>query len=271
MRKSSNLDGFRQDLRDALRVLTRRWGFTLVALVSLTLGLGANTALFSLVDALLLRSLPVADPDRLAIVRRALANSKAVPIDAASLEALGHSTSIYSDAALTAVLPSASVAIGNEPEPGRVVAVATANFFAMLGVSPRAGRVTADGEAVAILSDRFWRARFGRDTAVIGQPITVNGQSYGVAGIAAAGFACVSLDSSVDVWLLQPQCRAAAVSAIARLAPGVSIEQAATATAAGLANVDRARGAADADSVRTTVEPGGQGIEPARGRRAPIR
>ncbi len=76
------VDTIWHDLRYAMRTLTKSWGFTTLAVASLGIGLGANTALFSLIDALLLRSLPVADPARLVLVQRTAANGKAVPIDA---------------------------------------------------------------------------------------------------------------------------------------------------------------------------------------------
>src|SRR5262249_7120016 len=153
-------EAVRQDVRCAARTLTRSWGFTLLAVSSLGLGLGATSALFSLVDALLLRPLPVAAPDRLVIVRRSLATGKVRPIDGPALEAMRGLTPIYAGVALASAVPSPAVSIDGNPEPNRVVVAATANFLTTVGASAAAGRVAGpDGdEAVAVLSDGFWRA-----------------------------------------------------------------------------------------------------------------
>src|SRR5262245_26607308 len=140
------------DLRFAIRSLTKSWGFTLLAVGSLGIGLGANTALFSLVDALLLRSLPVDDPARVVLVQRTGASGKTVPIDAASLEIVQGLTDVYSGAALTTALPSAAVSIDGAPEPARQVFAVTPAFFRTLGVTAEAGRLEAADAAVAVLS-----------------------------------------------------------------------------------------------------------------------
>ena len=263
-------DTIRHDLRYALRALLKNPGFTLLAVASLGIGLGANTALFSLVDALLLRSLPVLEPARLVIVQRTSANGKAAAMDARSLDTIRGLTSIYVDAALSSVLPSAAVTIDNQPEPARQVFTATTGFFSMLGVEAQAGRLH-DTEPVAIISDRLWSARFNRDRSVIGRPLVVNGDVYSIAGVAAPGFLGVSLDSAGDIWLLQPQFRGSAISAIARLAPGVSMAQAAAATDATLSHADLAGPGADRGPLRTSLLPGGQGTSNLRERyRVPL-
>ena len=269
-RGSRSIDAIWHDLRYALRTLTKHRGFTILAVASLGLGLGANTALFSLVDALLLRSLPVSEPERLVLVQRFAENGKAVPIDVAALDVIRGLTSIYSDAALSTALPSAAVTIDHQPEPARQVFTATAGFFSMLGVEAQAGRLH-DAEPSAIISDRFWSARFNRNRGVIGRPIVVNGVAYPVAGVAAPGFLGISLDSAGDIWLLQPQFRGAAISAFARLAPGISIEQAAAATVEPLADADRARPGADQGPIQTSLLPGRQGTSSLRERyRVPL-
>ena len=105
------VDTIWHDLRYAVRTLSKNWGLTALAITSLGIGLGANTALFSLVDALLLRSLPVTHPARLVLVQRTAANGKAVPIEAGSLDVIRGLTTIYSDAALSTALPAATVTI----------------------------------------------------------------------------------------------------------------------------------------------------------------
>src|SRR5262245_40902736 len=152
------------DLRYAMRSLRKSWGFTLLAVASLGLGLGANTALFSLVDALLLRSLPVKEPARIVLIQRSAANGKPPLIDAGPLAVIRGLTTIYEDAALTSALPSPAVSIDNQQEPSRQVFAATSTFFTTLGVSAQAGRLEAsDQTPVAIISDRYWRTRFDAD------------------------------------------------------------------------------------------------------------
>ena len=262
------------DFRFAIRSLTRSRGFTLLAVASLGLGLGANTALFSLVDALLLRSLPVADPASLVLIQRTAANGKAVPIETTLFNIIRGLTNVYAGAALTAALPSAAVTIDNAPEPARQVFVATPGLFTTLGVIAEVGRVEiTNGDAVAVISDRYWRTRFAAERSVIGRAIDVNGQTYPVAGVAAPGFLGVSLDSAGDIWLLQPQFRAVATFAVARLRPGVSRDQATAATAAPLEHADRERPAVSAGEgpIVTSVIPGGQGTSNLRERyRVPL-
>src|SRR5262245_49456721 len=156
------------DLRFALRSLRKSWGFTLLAVGSLGLGLGANTALFSLVDALLLRSLPVADPASLVLVQRPTANGKSASIDVPSLDVIRELTNIYTDAALTVALPSAAVTIDTAPEPSRQVFVATPTFFKTLGAAAELGRLeTTEATPVAIISDRYWRTRFAANRSAV--------------------------------------------------------------------------------------------------------
>src|SRR5262245_51530352 len=159
-----------RDLHVAVRSLTKSWGFFLLAVASLGLGLGANTALFSLVDALLLRSLPVADAERLVLIQRTIAGGKPAPVDAASLDVIRGLTNIYADAALTTALPSPAVTIDNAQEPSRQVFAATPTFFRTLGVRADFGRLEmADAAPVAIISNRYWLARFGADRRIIGR------------------------------------------------------------------------------------------------------
>ena len=127
-------------------------------------------------------------------------------MDGASLDVIRGLTSIYRDASLSSALPSATVSIDDRPEPTRQVFTATADFFSMLGVAAQPARLHAV-EPVAIISDRFWSARFRRDPHVLGRPIVVNGVAFPIAGVAAPGFLGISLDSAGDIWLLQPQFR----------------------------------------------------------------
>ena len=257
------IDTVSRELRYALRSLRKSWGFTVLAVASLGIGLGANTALFSLVDALLLRTLPVAEPERLVLVQRIGANGKAVPLDGASLRVIRELTPIYRDAALSAVLPSAGVTIDTQPEPARQAFTTSATFFQTLGIAAQAGRLH-DSEPIAVISDRFWSARFSRNPDAIGRPLVVDGATYPIAGVAAPGFRGVSLDSAGDIWLVQPQFRGMATSAIARLTPEVTSDQAIAATGAALDNANISERGSDAGPILTSIVPGGQGTSTLR-------
>src|SRR5262245_55547764 len=127
------------DLRDAVRSLRKSWGFTALATASLAIGLGANTALFGLVDALLRRPLPVPDPDRLVLIQREMSNGKRLPIDRTALDVIRGLDAVFANAAVTMPMPSVSVAIDDALEPGRVVHAAAATLFPTLGLAPRLG------------------------------------------------------------------------------------------------------------------------------------
>ena len=243
------VDTIWHDLRYALRTLTKSWGFTTLAVASLGIGLGANTALFSLVDALLLRSLPVADPARLVLVQRTAANGKAVPIDAGSLDVIRGLTSIYQRCR---AVDGASGRDGHDRQSARTGPPGVQGDRRLLlhARRRRSGRTTARRRACRGHQRSVLDARFQRDRSVVGRRIAVNDDAYAIAGIAAPGFLGVSLDSAGDIWLVQPQFRGAAVSAIARLAPGVSIAQAAAATAGPLSDADLPAGAIKARSRR---------------------
>ena len=259
-----------QDLRSAVRSLRKHWGFALLATASLTLGLGSNTALFSLVDALLLRPLPVPQPERLVLIQRVTANGKKMAIDAAALDVIRGLDSVFVDAALTSAVPAPNLSIDGAPEPARVVHTSSATFFPTLGLQPQAGRLTFT-EPAAVISDRYWQIRFDRDATAVGLTVTVNGASYPIVGVAPPEFLGVSLDGAVDIWLLQPRGRVSAASAIARLKNGVPRAYAEAAVSAALDRADRERSGETDAHVATTVIPGGQGTSTLRERyRAPL-
>ena len=223
----------RSDFRLAVRLLVRTPAFTGVALVSLALGVGANAALFSLVDALLIRPLPVRQPHELVFVRQTqLASGKRVPIDRGSFEAIAGMRDVFSGVTASASMFQPSVMIDGAPEPNRVVAQVTGDFFRVMGVGSSAGRLDVDpGTAGLVISDRFWRGRFGGDRGVVGRQIVVNDRPYPVVGVAANRFLGVSLDASVDVWVLAPPPMLSPPAAIGRLQPGVSHAHAQSAVA----------------------------------------
>ena len=183
-----------QDLRFGARMLGKRPGFTAVAVVTLALGIGANTAIFSVVNGLLLRPLPFADSERLAIVWTHSPGANvaqdwpspgqfaAVKAQAAAFEAL-------------ALAQGTSYNLATESGAERIGAVlATSEMFPLLGVRPLLGRVFLPEEdapgrpPTVVLSHGLWQRRFGSDPGVVGRAITLNGQSHEVVGVMPADF-----------------------------------------------------------------------------------
>jgi putative ABC transport system permease protein len=186
------------DIRQALRSLFRSPGFTACAILILALGIGANTAIFSLVDAVLLSPLPaVGAPGELVDLR---GDSLPYPV--------------YQDLAegsrgvarLAAWSPrSMTLAAGGEP--GMIGGlVVSANYFDVLGVRPASGRFfrpadESPGEAVAVLDNGLWKSRFGADPAIVGRTIRLNGVPFTVAGVAPEGFRGTGFGVFPDVWV----------------------------------------------------------------------
>ena len=183
-----------QDLRYGLRMLLRKPAFTLVAVLTLALGIGANTAIFTVVNAVLLRPLPYPEPERIMELGRGYA---ANDINTPNMQRFvfwhEHSQSFEAMAAHRSIGSGVNLAGGDEPEyvPGLRVSV---DFFRVLGVGPAVGRSftkeedSAGGEQVVILSDGLWRRRFGADASLIGKTVSLNSESYTVIGIMPPDF-----------------------------------------------------------------------------------
>jgi putative ABC transport system permease protein len=218
-----------QDLRYGLWMLRRSPGFTFVAVLTLALGIGANTAIFSVVNAVLLKPLPYYDPQRLVSIEDERGDVEYVHWQAES------KTFAY----LVAFI-SGRIYLTGRGEPEQLDSLrVTANLFPALGVAPQLGRAfTAEedrpgGALVAILSHAFWQRRFGGDPAIIGQSLTLDGSSREVIGIMPPGFkfiqkADVLLPRMLNVQqvLARPRGESLFVGKIVgRLKPGISVEQ----------------------------------------------
>ncbi|HEY6404064.1 MAG TPA: ABC transporter permease, partial [Blastocatellia bacterium] len=227
-----------QDLRYGLRMLRRNPGFTFVAVLTLALGIGANTAIFSVVNAVLLRPLPYRDPDRLVMVGHHGGSQGTVTIRATPPDFLEWREQAKVFEQIAAYKSStADITVNGEPE--RLDAgIISANLFATLGVAPALGRAftpeedTADGPPAVILSDSLWRRRFGGDPHVIGRTLKVGAQSHTVVGIMPPEFKVLE---EPDLWLplalnvtkeLSRQGGTFVISMFARLKPGVTLEAA---------------------------------------------
>jgi predicted permease len=206
--------GFSQDLRYALRLLRANPVFSAVAILTLALGIGPNTAIFSVMNTLVLRSLPVPEPDRLVYLRtshqpRGTHNTGNFG-SSFSFDVYAHlrgRQEAFSD--LMAFVPlgvdKVAVRYGTIPEEASASMV-SGNFFTGLGVRAACGRLLAMEDethraAVAVLSHAYWSLRFNEDCGVVGQTIWVKGVPLTIAGVAAKGFIGVESVRATDVWL----------------------------------------------------------------------
>jgi putative ABC transport system permease protein len=210
------LDAIAQDVRYGLRMIRRQPGFSLLIIALVAVGVGANTAIFSLVNAILLRPLPYPAHERLVVVRSVIpATARTYPtLPAAAGEYLLWRSRVPAFDALAAVRPLTQTMTGGG-EPARVeVCRATASLLPMLGVRPAVGRVFREDEdregrgAVALLGYGFWMERFGGDRSVIGRSITLDDTSYTVIGALPRDFrfprggqlgSLIAMPSRVDV------------------------------------------------------------------------
>jgi predicted permease len=244
--------GLTQDLRYALRQLGKAPGFAAVAIVTLALGIGANTAIFSLLDQALLRSLPVKDADRLVILQSA--GSFNGHTSSRTDENFYFSYPMYRDlrdhnSVFSGLIATDWAEVGvqwrNQPElvPAELV---TGNYFDVLGVKPALGRVLVASDdvvpganPVAVLSFSYWRRRFGTDPSIVNQSILINGNPFTILGVAPPGFHSVVLGDTPDVFL--PMTMKAEVmpgvtdlqdrtsrwlNIVGKLKPGFTLEQA---------------------------------------------
>jgi putative ABC transport system permease protein len=225
-----------QDVRYAARLLLRSPGFTLVAIAALALGIGANTAIFSVVDTLLLRPLPYADADKLAVVwehniPRDRKNNVVSPGNFIHWRELNQSFK-----ELAAVSPAFRTTLTGAGDAVELpVQYVSGTLFSVLGVKPALGRdftpqEDAPGVSAVTISDRLWRQRFGADPAIVNRTIMLNGRPNPVVGVMPPGFSI--LDKSVDVWStvgLPPAARTPRgrwMCVVGRVKDGVSMTQA---------------------------------------------
>ena len=223
-----------QDLRYSIRMLVKNPGYTAVALLTLALGIGANSAIFSVVNGVLLRPLSFNDPDSLALIRatnreKGIATHHVSHLDALDWKAQSQS---FDDIALMAYW---TFNLTEVEEPEHIQgALATPNLFQMLGKQPMLGRAFMSEEAqpgkdnVVILGYGLWQRRFGADKNVIGQKLTLNGVVSTVIGVAGADFGYPYND--VDIWAPfvgeQEQRGSRWLLALGRLKAGVTPKQA---------------------------------------------
>jgi predicted permease len=254
-----------QDLRYGFRMLLKQKGLTSVALLSLALGIGANTALFSIVDAMLLKMLPVKEPERLVLFKTVAPQDFSVGsyngssnkdqqtglINRTSFAYVTYQRLREQQGPMSDIFAFGNIGLNLTADGQAEIAngqAVTGNYYAALGVQPAVGRVLTDeddkagAEPVAVLSHRYWQKRFGGDAAVVGKQINLNNRPFTVVGVSAKGFdGTAGVGTSQDVSIpvaIEPQLYADKdrsymngagvwwLRIMGRLKPGVTPEQA---------------------------------------------
>jgi predicted permease len=270
------LESLGQDLRHALRQLRRAPIFTLTATLSLAAGIGATAAMFTLVDRVLLRRLPVSDPQHLVYVTdQRILTGRSPTFSYPFYKGLEDNGILAGVAARSGLAANAST----DGQAARARAeLVSGTYFGVLGVSAQVGRVlTADDDRtpgahpVAVISDGYWRRTFGRDPEVAGRTIRINSGVFTVVGVAAEGFICIELGLPTDIWLPMAMQREAGrdfftdarsnwLEIIGRLKPGTTAEAAAAALSARLdGQPPAAQQPASGPKRQIMIVPAGQG------------
>jgi predicted permease len=227
-----------QDLRYAVRTLLKKPGFTFIAVITLALGIGASTAIFTVVDAALLRGLPYKSPERLYHLWENTPQKEFAQREFSYPDYQDYQQNQVCEG--IAAYTGGGAIMSGRGEPERLFApAATANFFSLLGVEPVIGRMFQPGEdkpgapRVTVLTYGMWQRRFGGDKGIIGQSLTLNGDSYTVVGVLPASFQFALRPA--DLWRTYQPTDAQltrrflhGTNLIGRLKAGVSVEQAQT-------------------------------------------
>ena len=202
-----------QDLKYGLRMLAKNPGFTAVAVLVLALGIGANTAIFSLLDQAMLRSLPVKDPGRLVVIHDgeymrgwSTSDTEEMVYSYAHYKDVRDQIPLFDGVIARAHVPLSVASGGSSERAGGDVV--SGNFFPVLGVGPAIGRVldpeddrVPGASPVAVLSYGYWQSRFGGDPTVVGRKISLNAYPFTVVGVAARGFSGLLKGHNVDVFV----------------------------------------------------------------------
>ena len=194
-----------QDARYAVRTMLKSPGFTAVAVLTLALGIGANTAIFTVVNAVLLRPLPYPDAERMVVLTRAFPDGNIPPISVPKFFSWKRDTSavLSNVAAYDFIGPGVSLGDDGEPEQVKAIRV-SADYFALFGVRPAMGRTFSaeedrpGGPRAAVIGNGLWKRRFAADPHLVGRPVVLSGEAYTVVGILSPGFEPYP---PADVWL----------------------------------------------------------------------
>jgi predicted permease len=235
------MDNLTQDLRFGLRLLRKNPGFTAVAVFTLALSIGANAAIFDVVNGVLLKPLPYKEPDRIVRVFENSPRFPKFPISPANFLDYRERNDVFDDFA-TFARGDLDLSVNDRPE--RLTGMRVSHgFFHLLGFEPELGRAFLPideingNEHVAVISRALWERSFGKDAAIIGAPVTLSGMSFTIIGVIGSGLQHVGGDyhslphgGNVDVWwplTMDPKVRTSHfLNAIARLKSGITREQA---------------------------------------------
>ena len=201
--RRDNTKPVNQDLKYAFRILLKNPLVTVVAVVTLALGIGANTAIFSVLNAVVLRPLPYADPDRLVVIWETIAGNDRRSVAPGNFTDWRDQNNSFSDLAATFY---GNFNLTGDGSPERINgATVTSNLMSTLGVSARLGRIFQpedDGhqdQRLAIISDSLWQRRFGSAQDITGKTISIDESSYTVVGVMPPGF---KYPVQSDIWVL---------------------------------------------------------------------
>lgn len=236
------MDSIVKDIRYGLRGLVKHPGFTAIVVITLALGIGASTAIFSVVDSVLLRRLPYRNAERIVAIQELNPAGKQIQVTSANFLDWRTQNTVFEHLAAIKVTTT-NLALSDHAE--RIdLAQTNANFFDVFGISPQYGRLfiaqdeQAGHDAVVVVSNTLWQRRFGSDPSLVGRQITLDGNNYNVIGIAPPGF---QYPNKTELWLpplkFAPELypgqdvvqnrRMGYLAAVALLKPGVSLPQAA--------------------------------------------
>ncbi len=230
------MDTFWQDIRFGFRTLLRSPATSAVALFTLALGIGANTAIFSVVNGVLLEPLPYPDPDALVVIAESNPGLGFPRFSASppNFDDWRHQNQVFTS--MAALSPGRFNLTGGERPEAVTGAQVTPDYFRVFGVQPALGRGflpqegLPSGPKVAVLSDGLWRRRFGSDPGILHRQILVNGESYSVIGVMPPGFEVRSQQSQIWMplpWTFKPESRGGHFLGVyARMKDGVSLEKA---------------------------------------------
>jgi predicted permease len=256
---------FARDMCHGFRTLLGRPGFALVVVISLACGIGVNTALFSLVNQLLLQSLPVRDSEQLVLVQRVLeiegARPKLLGFSADDLEVVGSNTTVFSNVLGFSNLDRPAVRIQGVTEPPLSVQQVSDAFFRTLGMPMLMGASESNAPG-AVISYRFWQTRFGGNANVLGSAVEINSDSYSIIGVAPTRFLGLELENSPDIWF-ESERPAVSYNMVGRLRTNVTAEHARPALEALFHHIDRHE--AGEGRLQVRLSPAGRGLSSLRG------
>jgi putative ABC transport system permease protein len=238
--RGRRLEDFGKDIRHAVRTLRRNRGFATVAVLSLALGIGANTAIFSLINTVMLRALPVQEPDRLVQISRWSPEGRPRPFSYRLFEYFRDNVRSFSGTFAHSATDRAIVIDGEEEFV--TAELVSGEYYTVLGIKPAAGRLLEPADDMrsppslaAVISDRYWERRFDRSPSAIGQAVTIGDRVFTIVGVTPRSFQSARTGYAPDVALplvplMSEEVRTEItnnwLSVLGRLRPGATVEQA---------------------------------------------